>query len=192
MNQKIQKNPTNPINNFTDTSHVMSGLLAQLSTEQMSRPTPCDGWTVQDLSDHVIANQYFFAGAAGSTAHDDADTVTPANAVSRYRQATAATLDAYGSDGALERELVTPFGTFPGSLVLSVAFADQLTHCWDLARALGATAAVSDELVADAQATWDAFIQEDYRNGEMFGPATPTKADATALDRLAAFTGRRV
>ena len=182
----------NPTPNFTETCRVMSGLLDRVSQDDMTRSTPCAGWTVHDLVTHVIVNQYFFAGAAGSTALGDDDAVTAANAVDRYRRSTEATLGAYGAEGTLERELTTPFGTFPGAMVLSVAFADQLTHCWDLARAIDATLRVDDELAHGALAAWTAFIQEDYRNGDMFAEAASVDDNASAMDRLAAFTGREV
>lgn len=182
----------NPIENFAKASQIMSGLLGQLTAEDLHRATPCKGWTVADLGNHVVDNAYFFAGAAGSTASADPEPFTASGACSRYQAAAEAVLSAYEGEGMLEQDLETPFGTFPGAMVLSVAFADQLTHCWDLARATGQQAHADDELVDDALSAWRTFIQEDYRSGEMFGLAQPALPNSSKLDNLAAFTGRQV
>ena len=182
----------NPIDDFTDTSRIMSGLLERLNPADLDTATPCARWSVADLVDHIVGDVFVFVGAAGADASAPVGPVTADNAVSRYASATAAVLAAYQANDTLNRDLATPFGTFPGSMVLSVAFADQLTHCWDLARSIEAPVVASDELVDNALNTWTAFIQSDYRDGEMFGDAQTCGPDASNLDRLAAFTGRNV
>ena len=182
----------NPIDDFTDTSRIMSGLLERLNPADLDTATPCARWSVADLVDHIVGDVFGFVGAAGADASAPVGPVTADNAVSRYASATAAVLAAYQANDTLNRDLATPFGTFPGSMVLSVVIADQLTHCWDLARSIGAPVVAADELVDNALNTWTAFIQSDYRDGEMFGDAQTCGPDASNLDRLAAFTGRNV
>ncbi len=180
-----------PIANFAATADTVTAELGRLTEESMTRATPCEGWAVQDLTEHLVDNAYFFAGAAGAEASRQ-DPITPSSAATAYRSAADTVLSAYGAPGMLEQVLETPFGAFPGAMVLSVCFADQLTHVWDLARALGATPQVDDGLVAEAMGAWEAFIQGDLRDGPLFDPAKTAPDGASALDRLAAFTGRAV
>lgn len=178
----------NPIQNFTESSEIMKQLIVGVPDSSLDSPTPCDGWNVAELLEHIVDNCYFFAGAAGSTrtAADAPD----GDVLARYSTASTVVLDAFGAGDVLTSDLATPFGTFPGSAVLAVAFADQLTHCWDLARSTGQEAAAPDALASDAIAAWEAFINADMRNGEMFGASQPTPEGASRLDALAAFTGR--
>src|SRR5262249_51553649 len=106
--------------------------------------------------------------------------------------AAAAVLAGYGADGVLDRPVDTPYGTFPGAMVLAVGFADLLTHCWDLATAIGADLDVDDALADAAADAWEAFIQDDYRTTGMFGAVQPCPIDAPAIDRMVAFAGRVV
>jgi uncharacterized protein (TIGR03086 family) len=68
---------------------------------------------------------------------------------------------------------------------------DGLVHGWDLAAATGQPydppAALVADVTAFAQGTLDGL-----RDGETFGPATEPPADATPIERLAAYTGRTV
>ena len=180
----------NPIENFRSTSTVMEGLLDRVAQDEFALSTPCADWSVEDLVDHIVNNIYFFAGAAGVAKADAGVSIAADNAAGEYRIAVDLLLNAYADQ--LDTDLATPFGTFPGSMVLSVAFADQLTHVWDLSRALKVGVQVDDDLVAQAEAAWQAFIQPEARDGAMFVEAKTAPADASNLDRLAAFTGRTV
>lgn len=182
-----------PIDNFAATAELVTAQLGQLAQNNgvMQLATPCEGWAVQDLVEHLVDNSYFFAGAAGSDQTRSED-IGPSNAPQAYRSAADTVLGAYGTPGTLERDLSTPFGSFPGAIVLSVAFADQLTHLWDLGHALGNQPVVDETLASSAIAAWEMFIQPELRDGSTFAQPTEVGPNATPLDRVAAFTGRAV
>lgn len=92
----------------------------------------------------------------------------------------------------LEQPRQLPFGEMPGAVGLSVITADHLTHAWDLARATDQEINASDELCAWATDTWATVLTDDLRNGDAFDAIQPCADDAPAIDKLAAFTGRRV
>lgn len=181
-----------PVANFKATATLMDSLLAGLSEDQMGRPTPCDAWTVTDLTDHVVGNLFnSFAPWAG-VEREHRPTAVPAELRERYAAGVEAVLEAYSAPGVLDKTLATPIGDFPGAAVLGVCFADQLTHVWDLARALGRPVDVPDPLAEDAISVWQGFISDPLRNGTTFATPVEIGPEATGLDRLAAFTGRSV
>ena len=177
----------NPIEDLTATARIMNGLLGQLRPqEHAALPTPNAGWTVHDLVVHICENPFSFLTWAG------ADTSPPADGppTARYTEAIERLVAAYSAPGMLEKPLPTPFGDLSGGPVLAVCFADQLTHVWDLSRALGVPVDVPDELAETALAVWQGFITDGLRDAGAFGKAEEPGPDAGPLDRLAAFTGR--
>jgi uncharacterized protein (TIGR03086 family) len=178
--------------NFKATATLMDSLLAGLTEDQMDRPTPCEAWTVTDLTDHVVGNLFnSFAHWAGVD-REHRPTAVPAEVRQRYAAGVETVAEAYEAPGILDKTLATPIGDFPGAAVLGVCFADQLTHVWDLSRALGRTVDVPDQLAEDAIAVWTGFISAPLRNGTTFAEPVEPGPDASGLDRLAAFTGRSI
>lgn len=177
-----------PVANLKATATTMEQLLANIDDEQMSLPTPCALWSVADLTGHVVDNLLnSFAHWAGVDAEPETGELSK-----RYTAAIDTVLDAYTAPGVLDKTLSTMIGDFPGAALLAVCFADQLTHVWDLARATGQTVDVPDQLAEEAIEVWRGFIPDALRNGSAFGVAIGTGQGASALDRLAAFTGRAI
>ena len=83
-----------------------------------------------------------------------------------------------------------PFGEVPGEMAVGVITADHLVHAWDVAQATGQEMAVSDELAGWALQTWQGVLGDGPREGGNFADAVEVGANASAMDRLAAFTGR--
>jgi uncharacterized protein (TIGR03086 family) len=179
-----------PVANLRATAATMQQLLAGLGQDQLRLPTPCAEWDVADLADHVIANLLnSFAHWAGTDVTHQPCPIA-AELAGRYAAAVDVVLETYEVPGVLDKRLDTPIGEFPGAAVLGVCFADQLTHVWDLSRAIGCEVEVPDQLAEDALAVWAGFIRAPLRNGSLFGDASDPGPGLPALDRLAAFTGR--
>ncbi|HEY6786811.1 MAG TPA: TIGR03086 family protein, partial [Trebonia sp.] len=76
-----------------------------------------------------------------------------------------------------------------------LAAMEQLTHGWDLARAIGQSADLDPELADWLLGTARLAITDELRGpaGQaLFGPAVEAPAGAGPADQLAAFLGRRV
>jgi uncharacterized protein (TIGR03086 family) len=69
---------------------------------------------------------------------------------------------------------------------------DGLVHGWDLATATGQAYDPPTELVEEVDGFARQAIADPMRDGDTFAAAVEPPADATAMERLAAFTGRTV
>jgi uncharacterized protein (TIGR03086 family) len=181
-----------PVTDYQLAAANIATLLSNLDEKNLAAPTPCGDWTVQGLAAHLVGNTAFFAGAGGRVVEDRGDGVGAADARPRFERAASAVVDGFSAPGALDADVATPFGTVPGAIVLGIAFADLLTHCWDLGRALDVDVAVERAVAERALVAFEGFIQDDFRTNGMFGPVQPCADDASPLDRLAAFSGRQV
>jgi uncharacterized protein (TIGR03086 family) len=68
----------------------------------------------------------------------------------------------------------------------------MLTHGWDLARATGQPPELPEDLAEQELALFRAQLGTAPRDGSPVGQPQPVADDAAAIDRLAAFLGRRV
>ena len=121
---------------------AMQGTDAHVRTDtdaDLSRATPCEGWTVADLLAHMIGQQDGWAAAVA-----DGDAPPSAYAPVPFTQeAWRASADRllHAFDGAdlaatvVVREL-TP-RPLPAPVVIGAQLLDTAVHGWDLARALG-------------------------------------------------------
>ena len=109
-----------------------------------------------------------------------------------YRRAAAALVAAYSGPGVLDGTVAMPWGATPAPFALNMIMADHATHAWDLTRATGLTIEISDTTAETALATSQATISPEFRAAGLYDPEQPPTADATALDRLAAYSGRRL
>ncbi|MVA76700.1 TIGR03086 family protein [Auraticoccus sp. F435] len=149
--------------------------------------TPCDGWTVRDVVDHVVETQRDFL-----TRHDlplpartpDQD---PAATWQTHRAAVEALL---AGEGVAARRYDGWFGpTTIGDTMVDFYGWDLLVHGWDVARATGQELVWPDELVADLEATADGWGDSLYGEG-ICRPPVELTGDATPQDRLLARLGR--
>jgi uncharacterized protein (TIGR03083 family) len=154
----------------------LAGLLDDVPAGALDDPTPCEGWRVGELVDHVVEGPARFARMARGEKVDWAAT-PPAGAdpVARFR--------------ANADELLT---TVDGPVPLDWQCAELAVHTWDLATALGRSTADLDPEVAEAGLAFMRANLTDDNRGPAFGPERPAPAGADAYQRLAAFAGRTV
>lgn len=151
-----------------------------IGDDDWSKPTTCDDFTVRELVDHAMHWQAMGGGIVGAgTAPGDAwDDVRPA--------LSAALEDPSNLEGTVEA-----FGGMPKQQVLGLLITDLLVHSWDLARSLGVDDTLPPAAVEAAFIGLQRMPEEQLRGGGMFAPAVDVADDASAQDRLIAFTGRR-
>jgi uncharacterized protein (TIGR03086 family) len=153
------------------------------AVSQLDAPTTCDRWDVRTLLNHMLQTQRYFVGAArgedvappGGDPPDVLSEEPPAD----FERARAATLETFGEPGVIDK-------TGPA---LAIAFSDQLLHGWDLATSTGQEASMPAGLPDAAYALIHGRFTEEQRKG-VFKPEIAVAPDASAQDRLLAYTGR--
>lgn len=153
------------------------------ATPYLDAPTPCDDWDVKTLMNHMLATQQYFVGAARGEDVAPPGGTPPVllgpDPVADFRNARTETLQVFGEDGVIEK-------TGPA---LGIAFSDQLLHGWDLAKATGQDTIMPNGLPEAAYEIVHGAFTDDQRQG-VFGPEIEVPDDASAQDKLLAYSGR--
>ena len=110
----------------------------------------------------------------------------------RWRRAMAELLSSLHSPGAQERTVTAPFGEVPVAAFARYTAFDGLVHGWDLSRATGLPYEPPDDLVAEVDAFARQFMQPEMRDGDLFAGEVEPRPDASALERIVAFSGRQI
>jgi uncharacterized protein (TIGR03086 family) len=170
-------------------------IVDRIAGDQLELPTPCDGWSVHELLNHVVGGNYWAAELAnGKTIAEvgdrlDGDTLG-ADPHAAYRESARLAGAAFDAAGAMDAPCAVSYGPVPGSVYCGHRIVDVVIHGWDLARATAQDTTLDPELV-DAIAAIVA-PQIDMLNGSgMFGTTVTVGAHADAQTRLLALLGRQ-
>ncbi|MFC5827635.1 TIGR03086 family metal-binding protein [Nonomuraea insulae] len=187
--------PTNWIELDSQAVQVSVELAARVRAADLSRPTPCAGWTVDDLLAHMTAQHYGFAAA--SRGDGDLARWKPRplrqDPVGSYRASADHVLSAFAADGVLDQVFPLPeLGrSVPGAQGVSFHFIDYVVHSWDLAKALGVEVEFAPELLEAGLAVATAVPDGKARlaPGASFAPALAWTG-GSRLDEIVAILGR--
>ncbi len=129
-----------------------ANVVAALDAEQWDLPSPCAGWSVFDVVDHVVAGERFTVGVLGGASLADAVAaqvgLDPENA-DVVEQVTTAAAAALGSfEGSLDRIIEHRVGPISARRMLGFRIIDQLGHTWDVATATGQAVALDPMALA--------------------------------------------
>src|SRR5262245_51889238 len=179
---------------YRDSVESFVDRVSQVRPDQWSAPTPCAGWDVRTLINHIVYEQMWsvplFAGATiaevgdrfeGDLLGDDPITV----ATEAGEDARAA----ISAPGAIDRTVHLSFGDTPAEEYVRQLFADHLIHGWDLAVGIGADRTMDPAAVREC-AAWYADREEMYRSSGSVGPRVTLPEGASDQDRLLAAFGR--
>lgn len=171
---------------------VLAGVVGGISPADLDRPTPCAGFTVRGVLEHMLGGAAAFAAAfRGEQPPAPGDAAPPDDVLGSFGPALTSLVDAIRSPGALERDVAAPFGEVPGMTFARFVVLDGLVHGWDLATATGQAYEPPDALVAEVTAFATEALPP-LRDGETFAEPTTPPASASPIERLAALTGRKV
>lgn len=168
-------------------------------------PTPCAGWDLRALLEHMTGQDHGFA-AALTAAREGTDTVVADFAPRPLGPDPAATV-ATGLDGVLvafavadglERPVLLPEfdRRVPATTVAGMHLVDTLVHGWDVAATLGTAdafaAVLDDETVAAGLAVAEQVPGGDHRTapGATFGPVVASPDGADPWVRTLSLLGR--
>jgi uncharacterized protein (TIGR03086 family) len=169
-----------------------------VTDDQMANPSPCEGWTVRDVINHITGGATLFAISAeqGSVPDDELGRLMGGDNLGNdpkgaWKVSAQRAMEAFGQPGVLDKIVKLPFGEMPAGVALNIAVFDVLTHGVDIACSTGQT--VGDtELLEAALVMGREMVGPDLRVPGVFDAEQPAPANASASDRLLAFAGRRV
>jgi uncharacterized protein (TIGR03086 family) len=165
----------------------LGGVVADITPDQLDRQTPCSEFTVRGVLEHMIGGATAFAAAFRGQAAPEADLRDP---LASFAPALENLVGAIGEPGALDKTVAAPFGEVPGETFARFVVLDGLVHGWDMATATGQVYDPPDELIAEAEA-FARQVLDPLRDGQTFADAVEPAPDASLIERLAAYTGRR-
>jgi uncharacterized protein (TIGR03086 family) len=166
-------------------------IVAKVSADDLTKPTPCSEWTLAELIAHMTAQHNGFAVASTGASDPEAWTVKPAN-VTAYREAAERVIAAFAASTARRFPLPEIGGEFAAAQAIGFHFIDYLVHGWDVAQAIGIDYTPEPDLVAAALPIAEAVPDGNERRqpGSAFAPSVATPQDASAWDRILAMLGR--
>jgi uncharacterized protein (TIGR03086 family) len=162
-------------------------VLVNVTSDQLSSPTPCPEWDVKALIDHVIAgNQRVVERGGGHAAP------LPEGVGAAHRASAKASQETFAEPQGLTRTYQISLGEVPGMVFLEIRTSDLLAHAWDLAIATGQPTDLDPEL---AEYVLEFLTQTMSRpglrgEGRPYGEEQPCGDERSAADRVAAFLGR--
>jgi uncharacterized protein (TIGR03086 family) len=171
----------------------------------LDRPTPCAGWDLRALLEHMTGQDHGFAAAVRATlAGSDVDVAAFAprplgqSPATSHAAGAGGVVAAFTEAAGLERPVLLPeFGTrLPLPIVAGMHVVDTVVHGWDVAATLGSQADYGTHLDADvvaaalemAEQVPDGPARE--ASGAPFGPVLAEPAEADAWTRTLALLGR--
>lgn len=162
---------------------VLQPVLRGLTNEDRTKQTPCADFDCHALAEHLFGSLTALGAMAG------AEVVNPEEGSLENRVSVMATqaIDAFAAYDAPE----VVGGGLPTQAAETILSVEFLLHAWDFAQASGQQVHVSDEVVAWVH-EHAAPIIEGSRDRGAFGAELSGAAGASALERLAAFSGRAV
>ena len=164
-----------------------------IGAEQWSQPTPCNGWNVHDLLNHIVAGNLWAGELAGGRTIADVGSaldgdVVGADPIASYDASVEVATSAFEAPGALDAPCAVSYGPVPGSVYAGHRFIDVLIHGWDLASATGQPSDLDQQLV---DACWEVVRPQLalLQGSGMFG-SDPVDHDTMSQAGLLAALGR--
>lgn len=177
-----------PRDQLAEVGRLLAGVVSGITPGQLDAPTPCTDFTVRGVLEHMIGGATMFAAAYDGEEPGEPDTTDP---LAAFLPALSGLAESINRPGALDQTLDTPFGPTPGDAFARYVALDGIVHGWDLATATGQPYEPDAELVAEIE-SYARQMLDPLRDGTTFAAAVEPPADATPIERLAAYTGRKV
>ena len=172
-------------------SYALAG--AAIATPQLlSRPTPCLGWDLETLLDHLADSVGVFheAIATGSVGAGPAPGHPGPDPVARLRGQAVGLLAACAACGPAERRVAIGDRELTASMAATAGAIEIAVHGWDISVACGVSRPVPPGLAAVLLPVAPLLIAPGTRPG-MFADPVRLPGPACPGDQLVAFLGRR-
>lgn len=179
--------PTDELRSAEKSFAVLQHVLHGIAADDLHKQTPCREFDVAALTDHLLNSITMIGAMAGAEFGErDRDASVEQQVVFAARPA----LDAWqrrGLDGTVD------FGgnEVPAKVMVGVLSIEFLVHAWDYAEAVGGEVTAPESLSDYVLGLAHKIIPPEGRVSVGFDDPIDVAADAGALTRLLAYTGRR-
>ncbi len=163
---------------------ALQPILRNLTPDDQSKPTPCDDFTCHDVAEHLMTSMERLGAMAGVT-------VTNPESGSLENRVSVMAAEAIEGWRAVDLSGTIPGpggGEMPASMAAGILSMEIALHGWDIAQSSGQPLNLPDDLVAYLRGIAETLVPGG-RGSNFADEATPAE-NASALDRLAAYTGR--
>ena len=170
------------------------GIVAGIPPDRWHAVTPCGGWDVRALVNHVVSGNLWAAElAAGGTIEGvgnrlDGDLLGP-DPVGSYAASAKAAAAVFREPGALGAPCAVSYGPVPGTVYAGHRFIDVFIHGWDLAAATGQDTTLDTGLMQACRQVLEPQLALFRAAGAFAGPL-PVPGGATSQTRFLAMLGR--
>lgn len=125
-------------------------LVSQVTSDQMTLPTPCSEYDVRTLLGHLLG--VVRRVAAVGRAEDPFSVPEVVDLVDdewleAWKAAETDVAKAWADDASLTQMVVLPWAELPGGAILNMYAGEVTTHSWDLATAIGQSPAWDEEVL---------------------------------------------
>ncbi len=179
---------------LTDAADAAARTVDNVTTDQLSGPTPCGEWDVRTLLNHLIlwTSHSLERRAAGESVDSELmeyDFAAAPDFATGYRAQLDRALAAWADPAVWDRELDMMGANTAAADVGALIIAELVLHGWDLAAATGQEYSVADRAAEAALQAVEANADL-FRQYKGFAEPVPMAADAPVLDRVLALSGR--
>ncbi|HXB86056.1 TIGR03086 family metal-binding protein [Mycobacterium sp.] len=178
--------PTDELASAEAALSALQHVLHPIARDELSKSTPCSEYDVMQLTDHLLNSITLLGGAAGA---DLPDRNTDYSVEQQVICAARPALDAWHRRG-LNDTVTIGTNEIPATFAVSILSVEFLVHGWDYATATTHRIDVAESLADYVLGLAHKVITPQGRATAGFDDPVAVPDDASALDRLIAFTGR--
>jgi len=178
--------PTDELASAEAALSALQHVLHPIARDELSKSTPCSEYDVMQLTDHLLNSITLLGGAAGA---DLPDRNTDYSVEQQVICAARPALDAWHRRG-LNDTVTIGTNEIPATFAVSILSVEFLVHGWDYATATTHWIDVAESLADYVLGLAHKVITPQGRATVGFDDPVAVPDDASALDRLIAFTGR--
>jgi len=170
------------------------GGVAAVRPEHLSRPTPCSGWDLRMLLEHLndslaTLHEAVCTGWIAVASGPEQAGPPPADLAATFRDRADRLLAAWSAAGSSHRMLAVGDRPLPASVMAGAGAVEIAVHGWDIFRACGRGRPIPPALAADLLRFARLVVADATRHPQFAAPVV-VSPQASPSDRLVAFLGR--